>query len=381
MHTYTLILRITTIIVAISILSSCLEESEPDIYNVEQEIKVTLATDCYNDCFEEGGPYPEKEFQTTVWWGNRKFSKTVNMIIYNTSDSVFFRLKSSHTAATIKISFLDDELERYVEDTPLPAETWTEEGFALPSVWKSCDTMEVEIEVNGHGPAAVFTVSYHLVEACGSNLTVKDVDGNVYPVLKFGSQHWMAENLKVTRYRNGDLIPNNLDGMQWNYTTEGATAVNDYWSYEDFDDLNDVVAVFGRHYNWFAVTDSRGLCPDGWKVPADEDWDQLVDFLTNQNNDVTADNLGLHLKSTTRWGYFEEDYNGTNAFKFNALPAGYIEYPHKISWDMAYYAGWWSSTASNRDIASSRYIIYFRDQLIKGGSPVQTGKSIRCIKG
>jgi uncharacterized protein (TIGR02145 family) len=377
----TLSMHSACIIICISLFSSCQEDFEAGLPLIDQETRTTLATDCRNDCFEPGNAYPEKEYQTTLWWENRQFSKTVDLVIYNSGDSLFFRLKSSHEAAYVTIVLEGIMQTRFSRNIDLPANTWTFISFLLPEGWQSCDSIEAEVNVNGEGPAAVFNIHYHLVGICNNPSTVTDIDGNEYAVLKFGNQYWMAENLKVTRYRNGDPIPCDLEAMQWNYTTEGATAVNDYWYYEDISNLDDVVAVFGRHYNWFAVQDTRGLCPAGWHIPSDEEWDQLAAFLVNHFDGTTKDNLGLKLKSTTRWGYdFDDDYNGTNEFGFNALPAGYIEFPHKISWDMAYYAGWWSSTAKNEAIAITRYISYSEDKLIKGVSPVQTGETVRCTR-
>jgi uncharacterized protein (TIGR02145 family) len=382
MHKLTIFKHSICFSICIALFSACQDDAEILSPETDMEIREILAVDCLNDCFETGTPFPEKEYQTTVWWGNRKFSKTVDLLISNSADSVFFKLRSSHAAAKIIISISGNIYARLEQNNTLPAETWTVAGFALPEDWQSCDSMEAEIEVIGHGPPAVITVRYHLVGLCNNPLSVTDIDGNIYPVIKFGQQYWMAENLKVTRYRNGDIIPADLNSMEWNYTTEGATAIGDYHYYNDISNSDDVVAVFGRHYNFFAVVDPRGLCPEGWHIPSDEEWDELAGFLIDHYDDVNSGNLGLKMKSTTRWGYFdfEDDYNGTNSFGFNALPAGYIEYPHMISWDMAYYAGWWTSIPQSAGIATNRYIVFSQDMLYKGGSPVQTGHTIRCVK-
>ena len=101
--------------------------------------------------------------------------------------------------------------------------------------------------------------------------TVKDIDGNTYKTIQIGSQVWMAENLKVTHYRNGDSIDNIPDFDTWNAATKGA------WCYYANADYLD--AAYGKLYNWYAVNDSRGLCPTGWHVPSYDEWVTLANYL------------------------------------------------------------------------------------------------------
>jgi len=97
--------------------------------------------------------------------------------------------------------------------------------------------------------------------------TVTDIDGNVYQTIKIGDQWWMAENLKVTHYRNSDPIPHVTDGGTWSYLFTGA--------YCEYDNNPANVAIYGRLYNWYAVGDSRNIAPEGWHVPSDDEWKQL----------------------------------------------------------------------------------------------------------
>ena len=98
-----------------------------------------------------------------------------------------------------------------------------------------------------------------------------DIDGNVYKIIKIGDQWWMAENLKVTRYRNGDQIPNIENASEWSALLTGA-----YCVYENKVSLAD---TFGYLYNWYAIDDSRNIAPAGWHVPTDEEWKQLEMYL------------------------------------------------------------------------------------------------------
>ena len=93
-----------------------------------------------------------------------------------------------------------------------------------------------------------------------SNLTVTDIDGNVYHTVKIGKQVWMAENLKTTRYQNGDSITLVADSTFWGRLRQGA-----YCNYNN-DEKNSI--IYGRLYNYYAVEDYRNVCPEGWEVPA-----------------------------------------------------------------------------------------------------------------
>ena len=106
--------------------------------------------------------------------------------------------------------------------------------------------------------------------ACGTS-TVSDVDNNTYNTVQIGTQCWTQSNLKTSKYRNGDNIPTGLSNSAWQNTTSGA-----YATYND--DLgND--GMYGKLYNHYVVTDSRGLCPTGWHVPSDGEWNVLVKYL------------------------------------------------------------------------------------------------------
>jgi uncharacterized protein (TIGR02145 family) len=139
---------------------------------------------------------------------------------------------------------------------------------------------------------------------------VTDIDGNAYKTVAIGSQVWMAENLKTTRYRNGDAIgttsPAALD-----ISSESAPKYQ--WAYAG-DENN--VAVYGRLYTWYAVTDGRKLCPVGWHVPSDEEWSTLIAFLGGPDAAVGK----LKEVGTAHWK--SPNSNATNASGFTGLPGG-----------------------------------------------------------
>ena len=100
---------------------------------------------------------------------------------------------------------------------------------------------------------------------------VTDIDGNTYNSVQIGNQTWMAENLKVKHYRNGDTLTNEKDDVTWCNLTVGA------WC--NYDNYEPNAGVYGRLYNWYAVNDNRSICPTGWHVPTTEEWDILSLFL------------------------------------------------------------------------------------------------------
>jgi len=117
-----------------------------------------------------------------------------------------------------------------------------------------------------------------------------DIDDNEYQTVKIGDQWWMAENLKTTRYRNGDAIPANLDNAQWQNTTSDAYAVYPHGDVDGINSEEEMVDAYGKLYNWYAVDDERGLCPTGWHIPSDDEWKQLEMYLGMTRED--ADNPG-----------------------------------------------------------------------------------------
>ena len=137
--------------------------------------------------------------------------------------------------------------------------------------------------------------------------TVSDIDGNVYQTVKIGAHTWMAENLNVSRYRNGDSIPFITDSSQWISTTTDA--------YCFYNNDSTLAATYARLYNWKAMADARQIAPLGWHVPTIFDWEEL--FITCGGRIVAG--AALKESGTSHW---VSPNNGTNSKGFSALPAG-----------------------------------------------------------
>ncbi len=207
--------------------------------------------------------------------------------------------------------------------------------------------------------------------------TVTDIDGNVYPTVVIGSQVWMAENLKVTRYQNGDTIPNVTQSLVWDYMVIGARCYYD-------NDSAAYSATYGALYNWYAMVDERQICPAGWHVSTDHEWNVLALYLdptvdTLVNGSWSGTDIGGQLKEvgTVHWNAPNE--GATNSSGFTALPAGqrYGEnhYRHFNEEGL-----WWTSSPGNSAAHGWYRSVHYLFALIKRLTYFKdTGMSCRCV--
>jgi uncharacterized protein (TIGR02145 family)/uncharacterized repeat protein (TIGR02543 family) len=212
---------------------------------------------------------------------------------------------------------------------------------------------------------------------------VMDVDGNIYDTVRIGTQTWMVQNLKTTKYYDGIDIPNVTNADSWANLSSAA-----YCWYENNTSNK---ATYGALYNWYAASNSR-LAPAGWHLPSDDEWVELLWYLVDNgyNWDGTGElnRVGKSLATKTGWssstieGEVGNNMPSNNKSGFSALPGGYRD-----GWVGSFYsvgngAFWWTSTeyqSSNSD-ALSRSIIY-DDATLRGFQNIkQVGNSVRCIK-
>jgi uncharacterized protein (TIGR02145 family) len=195
---------------------------------------------------------------------------------------------------------------------------------------------------------------------------VSDIDGNFYPSIVVNNQEWTQKNLMVTKYRNGDEINTNLDDISWSNSNEGAFSMysDGLVNYDEY----------GKLYNWFAVNDSRGLCPAGWSVPSTSDWNSLVNFL----NDFGQSQLAMRkLRADTIWNYVTVG-NSSNESGFSALPAGWRTHVGGL-YNMIDNTWWWTR---NPDAPGFAWYAGGSSTIFLGSADgdVHDGLSIRCIK-
>jgi uncharacterized protein (TIGR02145 family) len=211
-------------------------------------------------------------------------------------------------------------------------------------------------------PTSDKTITFNFI-AC------TDADNNNYPVVEIGSQLWMAENLKVKRYRNGDPIPCVTGGTEWENLVTGA--------YSDYDNNPGNGKTYGRLYNWFCVTDDRKLCPAGWHLPSVGEWTTLITYLGNCD-------AGGKLKETGTAHWRSPNTGATNECGFTALPSG-LRVRSGSFYSIGDQESWWSSTLSveytGYALACGVVFDYSQAQAGGSGSEKQTGSSVRCLQG
>lgn len=228
---------------------------------------------------------------------------------------------------------------------------------------------------------------------------VEDIKSG-FKTVTIGSQTWMAENLNVCTFRNGDPIPQAKTDEEWEKAAqEGRPA----WCYYDNDPANG--KKYGKLYNWYAVNDSRGLAPVGYRVPSDAEWTVLTDYLGEED-------ASKKMKSKSGWssygckkcdgGSYEfkkicsackgtqknssEPFsgNGSNSSGFNGLPGGYrFNYHHLVSFENIGFEGlWWGARENSTDLPLTRDLNYDSDVVSLhshlGGKG--SGFSVRCLK-
>jgi uncharacterized protein (TIGR02145 family) len=192
--------------------------------------------------------------------------------------------------------------------------------------------------------------------------TMTDQQGNVYKTVVIGAQEWMAENLRTSIYRNGQAITHVTVNSMWPNQTNGA------WRYYGNDAQND--CPYGKLYNWYAVADSRNVCPSGWHVPSDAEFSALGAELGGPGT------AGGRMKSTSvLWQ--SPNYAASNLVGWSALPGGATGGSFQ---DLGTFGYWWSSTASSTSTAWFRFLyntlaLLHREALIK-----TTGMSVRCVR-
>lgn len=203
-----------------------------------------------------------------------------------------------------------------------------------------------------------------LVYSCTTSSDENDNSTETFENVQIGNQTWMKKNLNVTKYRNGDLIPQVTDPTQWKNLTTGA------WCYYNNDSANG--DVYGKLYNWYAVNDTRGLAPVGYHIPSNTDWTNLIDFLGGQY--TTAGSL-LKEEGTTHWT--SPNTGATNSSGFTGLPGGSRFYYNGTFQSIQEWCYFWSSSSTN-----SRQLTY-STTIFQGATssfPKANGFSVRCLK-
>lgn len=222
-----------------------------------------------------------------------------------------------------------------------------------------------------YGNQQIFTttnIGSGIVSNPGAGVTY---NGYAYSSVILGNgQEWMSENLRTANYRNGDPIPTGLDNATWQAnwlaTTSGAYAI-----YNN-DNVND--SIYGKLYNWYAVSDVRNVCPAGWHVPTDNEWITLTDYL---GGEAVA---GGKMKTTALQYWTSPNTDATNESGFSGLPGGYRNDDGGF-YNVGDYGYWWSSSESfTTSFAWYRYLGYISGVANRSYSNELNGFSVRCLR-
>ena len=233
------------------------------------------------------------------------------------------------------------------------------------------------------------SITYDGINSCDATIIASPGNGVNYNGYNYSSviigngQEWMAENRRTTTYANGDPIPNVIDDSEWQLLNTGA------WCHY----LNDVQYdnEFGKFYNFFAASDSRNVCPNGWHVPTNTDWYNLIAYLdpcidSTWYIEVTSLHAAPHLKSVESQ-YWTDGFQ-TNLSQFNSIPTSF-RYATGNFYNGTYDAFYWSNSLYNPLIPSNVEGTYFGmwDSLNNYGyqelekkSGLNEGYCIRCLK-
>jgi uncharacterized protein (TIGR02145 family) len=198
---------------------------------------------------------------------------------------------------------------------------------------------------------------------------VADVDGNIYNTMTIGSQNWMAENLKTTKYSDNTIIPLVADIAAWSVLSTPA-----YCWYEDDSIKNSAI---GALYNWYAVNEAtnggKNVCPAGWHVPTDTDWLKLTTFLGGESV------AGGKMKESGITHWLKPNTGASNESGFSGLPGGGRYHNGRFK-GLGTRAGWWSSSELLSTSGRGRYLYYEYSMVYRGSGSKRDGFSVRCIR-
>jgi uncharacterized protein (TIGR02145 family) len=325
-----IIYLITAVSLFFMLLNSCIKDENLPSIDTIAIIKITQSTAiCRGFIFDNGGAtISEKGF---CW------STSQNPIITDSKIVV----KSDSLNFTDTIAGLNPNITYYIR------------SYAINSIGIA------------YGGEQSFTL---WINTPGPNAT--DIDGNNYTSVKIGPQVWMVENLKTTKYRNGDLIGTTIPAT---LDIRSENTPKYQWAY---DGNENNVPTYGRLYTWYAVNDSRSLAPIGWHVALKADWEKLVDYLGGELIP------GSKLKEIGSTHWIKPNTGATNESGFSALPSG-IRLESGPFGNIGYVTYWWSSTecigCANK-AGIDWYVGYNFSEIYWSGDNASLGGSVRCVK-
>ncbi|MBN2017846.1 MAG: hypothetical protein JW794_06960, partial [Candidatus Cloacimonetes bacterium] len=280
-----------------------------------------------------------------------------NTIIYKgLVDTIRVQATDNKEVLSVQI-YINDQLVCIDEEEPYEYEWDTENSKNT-----ECTIYAKAVDANGNYAFSDPINVYLTVTG-----TVTDIDGNVYNTIKIGTQWWMTENLKVTHYQNGDLIPEVNDLNVWDTLQSGASCIY------NGDPANE--EIYGRLYNFYAVEDERGLPPEGWHIPSRGDWEVLCEFLGG--GDIAGGKMkttGTLEAGTGLW--LEPNYGATNESGFSAQPGGGL-----YAGCIGFGAYFWSTFIDDYGDNVGYELLHNRYRCREDIFDMEAGLSVRCVMG
>lgn len=207
--------------------------------------------------------------------------------------------------------------------------------------------------------------------------TMIDVDGNIYKTVLIGGKWWMAENLKVKHYRDGQNVNELFDITSWSQGNAGYSV------------HPDATTAMGYLYNWSAVSNSAGLAPDGWHIATDDDWKQLESAVGMESSEIvktgwrgSVEGDAIKAEGIGNWNRFDPVW-ATNSSGFSALSGSCRLFDGKFGYPSRLYTGfWWTASeyAADNTKAWYRYLDYKTSQVFRQYVQKEYGMSVRCVK-
>lgn len=238
-----------------------------------------------------------------------------------------------------------------------------------------------KVKIKSTITGATATSEVRSFKAMNTGTTVTDIDGNVYHTVTIGTQTWMVENLKTTRYRNGDVIGTTTASIPNDATSKYQ------WAYGN-NEAN--VAKYGRLYTWYAATDTRNIAPAGWHVPTDAEWTTLQNYLIangyNYDGTTIYNKIAKSLAATTGWnfdtgsGTIGNDLTKNNSSGFGAFPGGYYSSFSIAFLNVGVGGRWWSLTEQSTTTSWHRNLYCTNSDLGRVEIKKSYGLSVRCLR-
>jgi len=341
--------------------------------------------DIINHIYGRGGGNKTVKVQATDGAGN--ISNTILNIFVNTRP--YIRVAAQADKEVLYIYHYDVSLCYDFEDNKNLEYRWDfENDGSWDTEWIVQDTISHNFRTSlnsGKTKLAVRDkIGLNSDTLIGIVLPMIDIDGNVYKTVKIGDQIWMAENLRVKHFTNGDPIPNVTDNSEWGLLDTGA-----YCSYNN-DPENE--KIYGLLYNAFVLLDSREVAPEGWHITLDLEWKQLEMYLGMSETEADEENYegrgtdeGGKLKETGFAHWMSPNSGATDQYNFCALPGGMRNHGiggedgdfYYLKQIATFWTPYWAADLYHPYFRTLRYD---RATIIRGKYENRIGRSMRCIK-